>query len=216
MELALIFWGSFLLGISGAVMPGPVLTATIGEATRHGARAGPLIVLGHGVVEVTLLAGLFLGLEAWLTRDPVLGWLGLVGGAVLIWMGIAMVRTARTTAEAELAGEQLAGGRAGLRGPVLAGVGTTLSNPYWYGWWATVGISFAAQSLTHGLAGLASFFAGHIGADFAWYGAVAAGVASGRRLLSPRRYQAVIVACGLVLVAIGLLFIGLGWPRLHG
>lgn len=68
---------SFLIGLSGAMMPGPVLTVTIGEtaarllgdgpaairrARTRGALAGPLIVLGHGVLEVLLVVGLAFGL----------------------------------------------------------------------------------------------------------------------------------------------------------
>jgi threonine/homoserine/homoserine lactone efflux protein len=213
MQLALIFWGSFVLAISGAVMPGPVLTATISEVTRRGFIAGPLIIVGHGIVEVTLLLALFMGLAAWLTQDVVLGWLGLVGGVVLIGMGTDMIRTARASVAVEPAANPSPTGGPGIHGPVLSGMGTTLSNPYWYGWWATVGLSFAAQSLRHGIPGISSFFIGHISADFLWYGLVAAAIAGGRRLLSPVRYRIITSLCGVILIAMGAVFIALGWPR---
>ena len=41
-----IFITSFLVGLSGALMPGPVLAVTISHATRRGFIVGPLIVLG--------------------------------------------------------------------------------------------------------------------------------------------------------------------------
>ena len=114
---------SFLVGLSGAMMPGPVLTVTIGEtaarlraelpgpevkagppgttvsarvlrrAQTRGALAGPLIVLGHWLLEVLLVAGVILGLGQLLVRGPVIGTIALVGGAVLIWMAWGMFRS---------------------------------------------------------------------------------------------------------------------------
>ncbi len=46
---------SFVVALSGALMPGPLLTVTVGEATRRGFWAGPLIILGHGLLELTLV-----------------------------------------------------------------------------------------------------------------------------------------------------------------
>src|SRR5208337_2637542 len=92
---------SFLVGLSGAMMPGPVLTVTIGEtaarlrpdtpglngrAQVRGALAGPLIVLGHGILEVLLVAAVVLGLGRLLRLGPVIGTVALLGGAVLTWM----------------------------------------------------------------------------------------------------------------------------------
>ncbi|MCJ7662738.1 MAG: LysE family translocator, partial [Desulfobacterales bacterium] len=72
---------SFLVGLSGALMPGPVLTVTIAEATRRGFWAGPLIVLGHGIIEFTLFVALVLGLGSVLKHDLVFGVVG-IGGAI--------------------------------------------------------------------------------------------------------------------------------------
>jgi len=47
MELSVIFMTSLVMGFSGAIMPGPLLTVTINESLRRGARVGPQIVTGH-------------------------------------------------------------------------------------------------------------------------------------------------------------------------
>ena len=56
MELLAIFTTAFVVGFSGAMMPGPLLTVTIGESARRGFSAGPLLVLGHAVLELALEA----------------------------------------------------------------------------------------------------------------------------------------------------------------
>ena len=128
-------------------------------------------------------------------------WLGVGGGVLLIVMGIQMAWTARAAADDAL--QRKADPRSAVRGPVLAGILMSLSNPYWALWWATIGLNYVALALKSGVLGLASFYSGHITADLAWYSLVSAAVASGRRLCPRAAYVALIVACGLALVALG-------------
>jgi threonine/homoserine/homoserine lactone efflux protein len=206
---------SFLVGLSGAMMPGPVLTVTIGEtaarlrpdgpgangrAQARGALAGPLIVLGHGILEVLLVAGIVLGLGKLLVLGPVIGAIALLGGAVLMWMAWG---TFKSVGSLSL--------RTGPKGEarrhlVLAGLLTTLSNPYWIIWWATIGLSYIAISLRLGLAGLLSFYIGHILSDLFWYGSVSLTLAMGRRLLTDRTYRGLVTACAVLLLGFGLYF----------
>ena len=72
-SLAGIFITSFLVGLSGALMPGPVLTVTISQVASRGFLAGPLIVLGHGILELSLVAAVTLGLGRFITAEPVIG-----------------------------------------------------------------------------------------------------------------------------------------------
>lgn len=217
MSLVALFWSALVVGFSGAMMPGPVLTATIAESMRRGFRAGPLIVLGHAILELALLAAIFAGLGAWIRHEGVLGVLGLVGGAMLVVMGVQMVYGARAAVDegmAAMAGTGSASVRGALRGPVLAGVLLSVSNPYWTLWWATIGLNFAGQALTRGPAGLACFYAGHILSDLAWYSLVAALVASGRRIVPRTVWRVMIVVCGVALVGLGVWFAWDGSGRL--
>lgn len=198
--LLLIFASSFGVGFSGAIMPGPVLTVTIAEATKRGMWAGPLIVLGHGIIEFALFISLVLGLGTLLKHDIVFGIVGVGGATVLIWMGIGMVRETKT---ATLKLELNEGERSR---PVLAGLLTSVSNPYFIIWWATIGLSYIALSQRHGVAGLTSFYSGHIMSDFVWFFAVAWAVTMGKRIMDDRVYRWVIGLCGGFLCILGLYF----------
>ena len=66
-----IFLTSFGIAFSGALMPGPLLSATISESIRRGPSTGPLFILGHGILELILIAALFLGLAPILVQKEV-------------------------------------------------------------------------------------------------------------------------------------------------
>ena len=95
MELITIAGTAFIVALSGAMMPGPLLTVTITETARRGFIAGPLLILGHGILELALVLALVFGLAALLTLDIVSKTVALAGGAFLIWMGAGMIRDAR-------------------------------------------------------------------------------------------------------------------------
>lgn len=202
--LAGIFGTAFVVGFSGAMMPGPLLAVTISESARRGARAGPLLMLGHMALEAALVAVVAFGL-AGILKDPlVIACIALLGGGVMCWMGQGMVRSARHTSLREAAG------RRSRVHPVLAGALVSLSNPYWTIWWATIGITYVIMGLRFGLTGILVFFAGHILSDFTWYTAVSVGVARGGRLLSDRVYRTMIIVCGGALVGFGAWFVWTG------
>ena len=195
-----IFASSFVVGFSGAIMPGPVLTVTIAEATKRGIWAGPLVVLGHGIIEFSLFIALVLGLGSILKHDIVFSIVGVGGAIVLIWMGIGMVRETKTaTLKLDLNAKE-------RTRPVLAGLLTSVSNPYFPIWWATIGLSYIALSQRHGIAGLSSFYSGHIMSDFVWYFAIAWAVTMGKRIMNDHVYRWIIGLCGGFLGILGLYF----------
>ncbi len=226
MEIYAIFTTSLIVGFSGAIMPGPLLTVTIGESARRGFMAGPLIVAGHAILELALILALAGGLSALLTAGRVSHIIAVLGGTFLLYMGAGMTRdalagkislkTAGQPGEDGKAGESSCslanGGRIAPKRmhPVLAGILVSISNPYWSLWWATIGLGYITFSLQRGAPGLASFFTGHILADLAWYSLIAAVVAGGRKFLSDRIYSGIIAACGVFLLGLGGYFLHYG------
>ena len=62
--LWMIFSLSFLLSLSGALMPGPLLTYTIVRTLRTAERGwltGARVIAGHAALESVLICGLVLG-----------------------------------------------------------------------------------------------------------------------------------------------------------
>jgi threonine/homoserine/homoserine lactone efflux protein len=181
-------------------MPGPVLAVTITEASRIGLRAGPLIMVGHSLLELALFSLLVLGFVHFINHPVVLGVVGVAGGAVLLWMSCGMLKGLRT-----LDLDLEASGRSST-GPVLSGILSSLSNPYWIIWWATIGLGYVFWSMKFGWAGMLAFFTGHISADFAWYTLVSFLVWKGRKHIRPAVYRGVVAACAVVLIGFGIYF----------
>jgi len=205
--IVLIFTTAFVIGFSGALMPGPLLARTISETARYGFWAGPLLTFGHGILELALVVALALGFSQFVEGDLVPSIIGLVGGLVLIGMGLAMARQGwQKTPIPVVKSVTIAQNRA----LVLSGVLVSLSNPYWFIWWATIGAAYLVWSLKLGVAGVASFFTGHILADMTWYALVAFIIATGRKIISDTTYSWLLLACGFALAGLGGYFVASG------
>lgn len=221
MSTGLLFVTSLVIGFSGAITPGPLFVACVTRSARYGFKGGILVVTGHAILELFLVIGLALGLGTLLVRPGVAPAISLLGGLVLVWMGYGTVGSAlrgdMTMEAAEHTGRSGSGGTVGLRRPgpdvagaLLAGVATTVSGPYWTIWWATVGLSYLTMAAPLGSVGIGAFYVGHVLADYVWYAAVALAVTGGRRLLSGPGYKYLLVACGLLLLVLGVLFAAKG------
>lgn len=212
-ELLAIAAVAFAVGLSGALSPGPLSVLAIREATVFGVRAGPLAALGHGIVEALLVIALALGLSRALDDGSALtALIALAGGAILVYLGVALLRSlphAELAPRISSAAREGAATAAALR-VVLLGALVSVGNPYWVIWWASVGTKLTADSLEAGIAGPGAFFAGHILSDLAWLTLLASAVHSGRRWFGLRTYRWLLGVCGVFLVALGVFFVGSG------
>ncbi len=196
---------AFVIALTGAVTPGPLLALVVGQVLAQGPMAAPFVLLGHALIEAVFVLLLAFGLGRVLQRQAVRGAVGLVGGAVLVWMGQDILRhVAAMSVDAARAQP--------LSWPVLvaAGVGVSLSNPYFTGWWATVGTGQVAALRLRRLPDWLAFYFGHEMGDVAWYMAVAAALTVGATWITGRAYQVLVGACGTVMVLLGLWFLFTG------
>jgi len=203
MSLLALFFASFWVGFSGALMPGPLLTVNIAESTRKGFWTGPILIGGHAIAELFVVLALAVGLSTLLASKTALTIIGILGGIALVLMGGAMLHDifrGKISFDPDQPGSS-----SGLL--VGKGITASLSNPYWFVWWATVGSAFLSDSLVHGPIGPVVFYFGHIMSDLVWYTFVSFMVASGKKLLAGKPFYVLITICALFLVFIGIRFI---------
>ena len=174
-------------------MPGPLLSVTISESGRRGWTVGPRFILGHAILEILLLTGLFLGLAPLLSSTAAFIVIAFAGGSVMIVMAWGMFRSLPSLS---LQGEEASAGGS----LILTGALMSLANPYWIIWWATIGLGYVLSAGKLGLPGVAAFFFGHILADLAWYTFVSVGIHKGRKLLPLKVYRGMIAFCASFLV----------------
>jgi len=199
----LILSTSFVVGFSGAMMPGPLLVLTMGQAAKHGVWSGPLVVLGHAILELLLIVALFLGLSRFFTNDVFQGVVGIIGGLVLVVMGFTTARQGWRKAVLNTSPATITeGGRL-----VVSGAVVSASNPYWIIWWATIGLTYLLWSSKLGFWGITAFYTSHISSDLVWYALVSFIVVKGRRIISDSVYQWFLIVCGLGLVGLGGYFL---------
>ncbi|MCC7492789.1 MAG: LysE family transporter [Fimbriimonadaceae bacterium] len=204
MRLSRILVEAFVTGFSGAAMPGPVLVATLSLAAARGWSAGPQVVVGHFLLEVSLVIAVAGGLAKFLSRPdaPVVRLIGLVGGLMLWLMAADMLRHLGDLSLHRLDPAQ------GQLGPVAAGFWLSAANPYFWLWWATIGLGLLTSAMTQrGRAGAVAFYTGHISSDLAWYSLVAALMAFGGRLLRDSVYRALLGGCAAALLFFGARFV---------
>ncbi len=206
---------SFGLAFSGAVMPGPLLSATVKESAARGASAGPLLIAGHVLLELCLVALLLMGASALMASAAFVTAISIAGGAVMLWMAGGMAAGLPKLSLPSL-GEGGGPARRGALKLIAAGAAISLSNPYFFVWWASIGMGLLLSSADSGPAAVAAFLAGHALGDALWYSGVSALVAGGRRFLTDLRYRVLVGACAALMAFFGLKFLIEGASRLIG
>lgn len=198
-----IFAAAFVVSLSGALMPGPLLAFTVTSAAKRGPYVGILVSLGHGLFECTLVMAIFFGAGALFKNDVLLRVLGGAGALVLGGMGLMMLRgLSEVSLTAAVSGAQGQAKASRIEHPLVGGILLSALNPTLPVWWAGVGMGLLTQYGTN-LQTLAYFYAGHLSSDIAWYSLVSLAVGHGRQIISDRVYRIFIAFCaaGLVLFA---------------
>jgi len=186
-----------LISLSGVMAPGPVTAVTLGKGNGS-PHAGALISLGHGAVEFPLMVALFYGFGAILKFPYVKGIIALFGGALILLMGVGMLRDMNRR-EVRAKGEN--------HSSFMAGVLLSAGNPYFILWWATIGITLIMRSVGFGILGFLIFALVHWLCDFTWLYFLSALSYRGGKFFG-RRFQRIIFGvCGILLLFFGGVFI---------
>jgi threonine/homoserine/homoserine lactone efflux protein len=181
-----------------------MLTVSITESFKKGYKAGTSVVFGHVVAETGMVVLLGLGLSQIIGLKAPFIAICVIGGAFLVLLGINLIKNGQGKASIQTAAEKptLA------YGPIYNGIITSLSNPFFFMWWFTIGAAFVFAGLRlAGLVGLAAFLIGHWASDFSWYGFVSISADRGAAIAGDRAYRIVLMSCGVFLSILGLGFV---------
>jgi threonine/homoserine/homoserine lactone efflux protein len=99
---------------------------------------------------------------------------------------------------------------------MAAGAAVCAANPYFLGWWATIGAGQLAQFAPKTAGEYLSFYLGHEASDLAWYSLVGVILVTGRAFLSPGVYHGMILVCGALIAVLGTAFVWSGIASLRG
>jgi threonine/homoserine/homoserine lactone efflux protein len=209
MELAWFLVRVVGVSLSGVMMPGPVTAAAIAMGSRN-RWAGALMAVGHGIVEFPLIVLITLGMKEIIESTPVKIVIGLAGGAFLIIMAAQMLKNLESVNKSRVT-------VVSKSAPLLAGVILSGGNPYFFLWWATVGLALATTATGLGVWAFVLFAIVHWLCDLIWLEALSWASFKGSVLLSPGRQRIVMFVCAVALFGFGLLFIaggGVGLVRI--
>ena len=186
------------ISLSGVLAPGPMTAATLAAGMRS-PHAGAMIALGHAAIEVPLMLLIVAGAGTVFQVPAVKLGIGLAGGAFLLFMGGQLLLSVRTADGLE--------GNAEGRHPFLIGVVLTAANPYFLIWWATVGLALATRAVTLGVLAFVLFCVIHWICDLIWLEILSLASYKGTEVLGGRLQQAVMLVCGVALLAFGTMFL---------
>ncbi|MDR0471975.1 MAG: LysE family translocator [Nitrososphaerota archaeon] len=197
-EFPVFLLSVLLISLSGVLMPGPLFALTIKKASTSKI-SGILIALGHGIVEFPLMILIFFVLSQFTIPAMVQIGVGLIGGALMIFMGIKSFQGRGKQKEIQTGP---------MRDSVFAGIYTTAVNAGFILWWLTVGTALILNAKLFGLLGFSIFAGVHWLVDFAWYAAVAFLIFKSQRFWNERVRLGITVFCSAVFIGFGVYFMG--------
>jgi len=184
-----IFLSGVVLGITIAAPPGPVNATAAQQVTRSWLSSW-LVLLGATTADGIFFILTYYGLTAFIASEEARETLFLVGGALMLYLAIATLRSARRPLESR---------KQRTRYPYFLGLSIGISNPFQLAWWVTVGIGMIT---TFGLSIVVGFFSGIV----AWTLLFATLLhASIKRY--ERAYSVLVYASGVILAGFGVWFV---------
>lgn len=189
-----------IISFSGVMAPGPMFAVTLAKSYKS-PLAGTQIALGHAVIEVPLILLIYFGFARFFENSTVQLILSLVGGGMIIWMGISMfrIRTEVVQKDKDLPYNAF-----------TAGILTSVFNPFFLLWWATIGSMLVMKFLDFGITGLVIFIIAHWLCDLVWLSLISILIYRTHTLWGLKFQEWVFIACSLLLVGFG------GWFMISG
>lgn len=203
-ELLQAFVLGITVGISAAIIPGPMMFATIGISMKNGWRTGPGVFIGHALVELTIFLLILAGVASFL-GERAMTYLAIIGGSIMILFGVILIGSAKKVASMDIPTSSVK--EKTSSGPISAGILTSALNPSLVIWWLTAGSAIILQEYLLGISAVIAFIAGHWMADLGFLAAVSSSSSKGKELLSQSTHKRIIYLCGAFMTVFGMWFL---------
>jgi len=196
---------AFAIGFSVASIPGPTIILIATETLRKGPKSGLVTMTAPLLLDALLMLPLGLLLQASLFSGGGALFLGLLGAALLVWLGLQSIQAGAKKIPLELDPDQPPPNSNQEIPSFWKGILTHLTSPYPYLYWGAVGSSFIRQGFESGGVWAAATFP--IGF---WLGASAFTllviylVTRGKKMLPPRLEPHLHRFSGVLLIASGI------------
>lgn len=185
------------ISLSGVMAPGPLFAVTIAKSFKD-KMAGVLISFGHGVIEFPLMFVIYFGFTLLEPESLTHKIISLVGGLILIYMGIQMLKIRKETATESSYSKY---------GALVSGILATGANPYFILWWFTNGAALVINASIFGFIGFLIFAITHWSCDLLWNTFVSLTVFKSKRFWTKRVQEIVFGFCVVVFIGFGAWFI---------
>ena len=203
----------FVTGLSGAMIPGPMLAYVVSDTLKKGALSGPLTILGHIFVELALIAALVFGIGFTSFFLQFRSLIYVIGGIALIVMSVLGLREVEHVKSEgrreESAGNvRVRGVKYALNSSILGGILYTAFNPAFIPWWLTIGYPLLLQGFEwFAMAGIVFVSIGHFLSDLTWYSFISYSFSKSSNFFVGKRYEVTLRVLALFVIALGVFFI---------
>ncbi len=187
----------FVISLSGVLQPGIMLAMVVAKSYKS-PWAGAWIALGHAVIEVPIILLIYLGFGRFFQNNIVQLVLSILGGGMIIWLGIAMFRARKAIV---LQGKDLP------YNAFTAGILTSILNPFFWVWWATIGSMLVMKITGYGTGGLVALTLVHWLCDLIWLVLLSVLVYRTHTLWGQRPQEWLFIGCSLLLTGFGIWYL---------
>jgi threonine/homoserine/homoserine lactone efflux protein len=185
-----------VVGLSGAVIPGPLFAFTVFDTSRKRAITGHRIILGHAIWESVIILIILLGFGGLITHNTLA--IYIIGGVALAFMGISMIRSK---------GREISMENSRVNSSFVGGIFYTAFNPTQPLWWATAGLALLLTGLeVMSIMGVFIVTAGHWLSDLAYYSFVSFMVHRHERYINPHQ-KTISIVLGVFMALLGAYFL---------
>ncbi len=186
-----------VISSSGVMMPGPMLAVTLAKSYKS-PWTGAWLSLGHAVIEVPLILLIYFGFAHFFQVNVVRLALSVAGSGMIIWMGVSMFRAR---------GEVAQKGKDLPYNAFTAGILTSVFNPFFVVWWATLGSMLIMRILDFGTVGIILFTIVHWLCDLVWLTLISNVIYRTHAFWNRRVQEWLFITGSLLLIGFGVWFL---------